>query len=234
MVRRDIAALILGASALLATSATATISRTDPQEIRQVAERFVAGLGTPGSTVHAVAGHLDPRLNLAPCVGVLTPYLPTGAAVRPRTVVGVRCPAAGGWSIFVPVAVESEAAVLVAKRTLSRGETPAAGDVEAVTRRVPGLGAQFPSRLADVSGRRLRRAVAAGQPLAADALAAPTLVERGAQVTAVAEVAGIAVRAGAVALEAGGQGDRVRVRNAVSGRVVEGTVQADGTVNIGP
>lgn len=234
MLRILITGWVIGVSTLLATAASATISRTDPQEIRVVAERFVASLGAPGSTVHAVAGHLDPRLNLAPCVEELTPYLPTGAAVRPRTMVGVRCPAAGGWSIFVPVAVESDAAVLVARRTLSRGEIPGAGDVEAVTRRVPGLGAQFPASLADLSGRRLRRAVAAGQPVPADALAAPVLVERGARVTAVAAVAGVAVRAGAVALEAGGQGERVRVRNVVSGRVIEGTVQADGTVRIGP
>lgn len=234
MLRILITGWVIGVSTLLATAASATISRTDPQEIRVVAERFVASFGAPGSTVHAVAGHLDPRLNLAPCVEELTPYLPTGAAVRPRTMVGVRCPAAGGWSIFVPVAVESDAAVLVARRTLSRGEIPGAGDVEAVTRRVPGLGAQFPASLADLSGRRLRRAVAAGQPVPADALAAPVLVERGARVTAVAAVAGVAVRAGAVALEAGGQGERVRVRNVVSGRVIEGTVQADGTVRIGP
>ncbi len=234
MVRTFIAGWLIAASLPLATAASTTISRTDPQQIRAAAERFVTGLGTPGSTVHAAAGHLDPRLNLAPCVEELTPYLPTGAAVRPRTMVGVRCPAAGGWSIFVPVVVESDAPVLVARRTLSRGEIPGVGDVDAVTRRVPGLGTQFPASLADVSGRRLRRAVAAGQPVPADALAAPVLIERGAQVTAVAAVAGVAVRAGAVALEAGGQGDRVRVRNVVSGRVIEGTVQADGTVSIGP
>ena len=233
MVRTFIAGWLIAASLPLATAAP-TISRTDPQQIRAAAERFVTGLGAPGSTVHAAAGHLDPRLNLAPCVEELTPYLPTGAAVRPRTMVGVRCPAAGGWSIFVPVVVESDAPVLVARRTLSRGEIPGVGDVDAVTRRVPGLGTQFPASLADVSGRRLRRAVAAGQPVPADALAAPVLIERGAQVTAVAAVAGVAVRAGAVALEAGGQGDRVRVRNVVSGRVIEGTVQADGTVSIGP
>ena len=224
------ACVIIGGALALSAPLHAGPNRVVAREIQAVAERFVVAQATPGTNVHAVAGRLDERLRLAPCAGELTPQLAPGAVVRPRTSVGVRCPDAGGWSIFVPVAVESEVAVLVARRTLSRGEVPSAGDLEAVTRRVPGLGTQYAVRLADVVGRRLRRPVAAGQPVANDALEPPVLVARGQQVTLVAQLAGVAVRSGAVALDAGGHGDRVRARNAVSGRVIEGTVQPDGTV----
>jgi flagella basal body P-ring formation protein FlgA len=209
-------------------------ARTSPAQILATAEEFVTGLGAAGMSVRATAGPLDPRLSLAACAGDLTPFLPAGAAVRPRTSVGVRCPDAGGWSIYVPVAVEAETTVLVARRSLSRGEVPAAGDVDAVRRTVPGLGLQFVARAADISGRRLRLPVAAGQPIPVDALGAPMLVARGQQVTVISRGTAIAVRAGAVALENGGNGDRVRVRNAVSGRVVEGRVQPDGTVAANP
>jgi flagellar basal body P-ring formation protein FlgA len=99
---------------------------------------------------------------------------------------------------------------------------------------VPGLAAQFPATSADIGSRRLRRAVAAGEILAADALAPERLVDRGQQVTLVSAQAGIAVRAGVVALESGGYGDRIRARNAVSGRVIEGIVQADGSLRAAP
>ena len=203
---------------------------TDPQQIRAVAERFIQGFGTPQATVQATAGPLDARLALAGCAGELTPFLPPGASVKPRTTVGVRCPDTGGWSIYVPVTVESEAKLAVARRALARGEMPSPNDLESVSRKVPGLAAQFLAQPADTGGRRLRRPVAAGAAIPIDALAAPVLVERGQQVTLLAAGAGIAVRANAVALDGGGFGDRVRVRNAVSGRIIEGSVQADGTV----
>jgi flagella basal body P-ring formation protein FlgA len=221
---------VIGVMLALPATAEAAARRMETREIRATVEHFVASQARPGVAVQAVADRLDERLALPACVGELTPYLAPGAVVRPRTSVGVRCPDPGGWSIFVPVTVTADVPVLVAKRTLSRGEVPATGDLLAVTRRVPGLGARFPADAADIVGHRLRRAVAAGQPVPADALEPPVLVARGQQVTFVAQLAGIAVRAGAIALDAGGHGDRIRARNAVSGRIVEGTVQADGTV----
>jgi flagella basal body P-ring formation protein FlgA len=164
----------------------------------------------------------------------LTPFLPNGTSIRARTMVGVRCPDPGGWSIYVPVTLESDAHVLVARRSLQRGEMPAPADLEATVRRIPGPATQFPARSTDIGLRRLRRPLAAGEILAADALAPVLLVERGQQVTLVAAQAGIAVRAGAVALEPGGFGDRIRVRNAASGRIIEGVVQADGTMVAAP
>jgi flagella basal body P-ring formation protein FlgA len=164
----------------------------------------------------------------------LTPFLATGATVKARTVVGVRCPGPAGWSIYVPVMVESEAALVVARRSLSRGEMPSPADLTVVPRQVSGFPTQFLAQVSDIAGRRLRRPVAAGEPIPDDALAAPVLVERGQQVTVSASITGIAVRANAVALDAGGFGDRVRVRNVASGRVIEGAIQADGSVVIRP
>jgi flagellar basal body P-ring formation protein FlgA len=225
--RRLVFALLAG----LATGASpVAVAATDPEQIRGVAERFIAALAPVGTQVQATAGRLDARLSLATCAGELTPFLPSGAVVRARTTVGVRCPDTGGWSIYVPVMVESDAKLVVARRSLARGEMPSSADIELVMKRVPGLPTQYLSQLSDTGGRRLRRPVAAGEPIPADALAAAVLVERGQQVTLVAAGAGIAVRANAVALDAGAFGDRVRVRNLVSGRIVEGSIQADGTV----
>jgi flagella basal body P-ring formation protein FlgA len=223
-------ALALLAGVAFAAPCAAAPGTTNPQQIRAVAERFIEGFGTAEATVQATAGPLDPRLTLAGCAGELTPFLPPGATVKARTTVGVRCPDAGGWSIYVPVAVETDTRLAVARRSLARGEMPSPNDLDWVSRKVPGLPTQFLARPADTGGRRLRRPVAAGAVIPIDALAAPVLVERGQQVTLSAAAAGIAVRATAVALDGGGFGDRVRVRNTVSGRVIEGSVQADGTV----
>jgi flagella basal body P-ring formation protein FlgA len=230
--RRGVVAWFAGIACGVAAGAPA--SRTEPAKILAAAEHYVTGLGPPGTIVHAQAGPLDARLQLAACAGDLTPYAAPGARVQARMLVGVRCPDAGGWSILVPVIVESDAPVLVARRALARGELPGNADVGQDVRRVAGLGNQYPAKLADITGRRLKRAVAPGEALVTDALAAPVLIERGQQVTLLAQLDGIAVRAMGVALQPGGHGDRVRARNLASGKIVEGRVLDDGTISATP
>jgi flagella basal body P-ring formation protein FlgA len=227
-----VTALCLG-TLLPATVGGATTAYTEPEEIRRAAEQFVTGLAGTGQRVFATAGHLDARLRLAGCAGELTPFLSPGAPVRARTMVGVRC-AHPAWSVYLPVAVETEASVLVARRSLQRGEVPAAADFDVAHRRVPGLASAFVSDAGVLGVRRLRRSLAAGEALAGDALESPPLVRRGQSVTAVSRAAGIEVRMAAEATANAGAGHRLRVRNPATGRMLEGTVQPDGTVVIPP
>lgn len=233
-VRCQTAVACLGVAALApAGQAGASATYTEPAQIRRTAEQFIAGMGSDSGRVFATAGHLDSRLQLPACAGELTPFLSPGAAVRARTTVGVRC-TAPSWSIYLPVAVESEAPVLVTRRSMRRGEVPTGADVEVVRRRVPGLASAFVSDVATLGLRRLRRAVAAGEALAGDMLESPPLVQRGQRVTAVSRGAGIEVRTDAEAMASAAAGDRLRLRNPATGRMLEGTVQPDGTVAIPP
>jgi flagella basal body P-ring formation protein FlgA len=123
-----VAALLVGAAAP-ATSAGADGAYTEPARIRGTAEQFVARLAGDEQRVFATARHLDARLRLAACAGELTPFLSPGATVRARTLVGVRCgdPA---WSVYLPVAVETEASVLVAGPPRRRGAVPRGAAVD--------------------------------------------------------------------------------------------------------
>jgi flagella basal body P-ring formation protein FlgA len=145
----------------------------------------------------------------------------------------VRC-GSPAWTVWLPVAVESEAPVLVARRALSRGDVPAAADFEAARRRVPGLASEFVADTSVLGVHRLRRPIAAGEALAADLLESPPLVQRGQRVTAISRSAGIEVRVAADAMANAAAGDRLRLRNPATGRMLEGTVQPDGTVAIPP
>lgn len=232
MCRIAVAALCVGALLPVPVDG-ASATYTEPAQIRRAAEQFVAGLAGNDHRVFATAGHLDARLRLAACAGELTPFLSPGATVRARTMVGVRCvdPA---WSVYLPVAVETEASVLVARRSLQRGDVPTAADFDVARRRVPGLASAFVTDAAALGMRRLRRPLAAGEVLAGDALESPPLVRRGQSVTAVSRAAGIEVRMAAEAMANAGAGDRLRLRNPATGRMLEGTVQPDGTVAIPP
>jgi flagella basal body P-ring formation protein FlgA len=117
---------------------------------------------------------------------------------------------------------------------LRRGEVPLAADFDLARRRVHGLATAFVSDPDALEGQRLRRAMAAGEPLAVTLLESLPLVRRGQSVTAVTRAAGIEVRSAAEALGNAAAGERLRLRNPSTGRLLDGTVQPDGTVAILP
>ena len=147
--------------------------------------------------------------------------------------VGVRCTAAAPWTIYVPVTVEVEVPVLVLRRALARRARVMLTDVEPQVRRLPGSAANFITDIASLQGHRLKRALPAGTAITVDALTPDILVRRGQQVTLIAAVGGIEIRAKGNALTEGGVQDRVRVQNVTSLKVVEGVVESDSVVRVG-
>jgi flagella basal body P-ring formation protein FlgA len=178
------------------------------------------------------ATHLDPRLRLADCTQALETFVANNGTVQMRTTIGVRCPALAGWTIYVPVVVETEAPVLVLRRALPRRARVEAPDVELQTRRLPGIASNLVNDMSALQGRRLRRALPAGSPLTMDVLDRDVLVQRGQQVTLVAATGGIEIRAQGKALGDGGAQDRIRVQNVNSLKIVEGVVENAGTVRV--
>lgn len=180
------------------------------------------------------AGHLDPRLRLSPCAGNLAASRPAGSNLGARNTVAVSCKQGADWTIYVPVMLESETPVLVIRRPVARGATLTAEDTELQRQRVPGLATHYVTDTAELAGRHARRALQAGTLLTADALATNLLVRRGQQVTLLAAVGGIEVRAVGKALADGAAADRIRVQNLHSARIVEGFVESADIVRITP
>ena len=201
-------------------------------EIRRAAEDFVRSRLPSGPARHHVeAARLDPRLRLQPCAIPLETFAPN-AQMGARVTVGVRCDAPATWTLYVPVGVETETAVLVLRRALPRQSAIGPQDVEQQTRRLPGSAAAFIHELAALQGQRLKRAVPAGTVLTANLLTPDVLVRRGQQVTLIAASGPVEIRARGQALSEGGASDRVRVQNLSSRKVVEGVVESDGVVRV--
>ncbi len=130
--------------------------------------------------------------------------------------------------------LESEGPVLVTKRTIARGSGLSQTDVESQVLRVPGLATHYVAIAADLTGRHARRALPPGTVISNDELATDVLVKKGQQVTLLAAVGGIEVRANGRALADGGTADRIRVQNLNSSRIVEGKVESADIVRISP
>ncbi len=200
--------------------------------INQAAENAVrAEAGATPGRLFLTPAPLDPRLRLPACDQPLHAFL-TDGQVRQQTTLGVRCEGSVRWTIYTSINVESEAPVLVARTALPRDATLTAADFQLLTRRVPGLIASYLCDPAALVQQRLRRPLAAGEALAIDALAPALLIHRGQQVVLLARSPGIEVRMAGVALGDGRASDQIRVQNLSSQRIVEGTVRADGVVEV--
>lgn len=179
-------------------------------------------------------GELDARLRLARCAGAPEAALPPGATLRHRTVVRVSCAGPRPWSVLLPATLEVDAEVLVLERALPRGAQPRETDVRVVRRRLPGLASGYLSPPVDLAAWRLRRPLDAGAALARDALEPAPVVRRGQTVTLVSRAGGIDVRASGEALADAAPGQRVRIRNLASLKIVDGLADESGTVRVSP
>jgi flagella basal body P-ring formation protein FlgA len=88
--------------------------------------------------------------------------------------------------------------------------------------------------LDQIVGMQLRRPVAAGQPLRLADLTRPPLVQRGATVQVELSYSGLTVTGQAVALEAGAEGEKIRVQNLNSHALLFAEVIGLGHVRITP
>ena len=144
--------------------------------------------------------------------------------------VELRCDAPQAWSVYLPVAVDWPQQVVVAAHALAPGHTLSDADLQVVQRDRTSLPPGAVQNESEATGRVLRRGVAAGQSITDDMLAGPQLVHYGQAVSLIAEGDGVRLVALGVALQDGSQGQSVLVRNAQSGKVVSGVVDANGDV----
>jgi len=93
--------------------------------------------------------------------------------------------------------------------------------------------ALYVSQMEQIIGKVTRRTLVAGKPISLSALAEPVLVERGQSVRMVFNSGSLTISSIGIALASAGIGDIIRLRNADSGVVVSGRVEADGHVEIG-
>lgn len=187
--------------------------------------------GQGSARVEVELGRLDPRLRLAPCARI-EPYLPGTSRPWGRTRVGLRCvDGPTRWNVFLPVQVKVFAPATVLNTSLPAGAEVTAeqlteAEVDWADGRQPPV-----TDAAAIVGRRLTRAVSAGDPLRPSDLQSPVWFQAGDTVKIVAVGRGFEVSGEGQALARGVDGQTVRVRTP-AGRVVTGTAVADRRVEM--
>lgn len=203
--------------------------------IQHAAEQFVREQMPPGQrSIVVKAGRLDRRIRLARCGGPLVAALLSGARLQSNMSIQVGCHVGTNWSIYVPVSIQSRIHVWALRQPENAGTRLTKSDLVAETRLVSGVAAGYVTNLAVLQRSTLRHPMPAGAVLHASDLLADFMVHQGEQVTLVASVGGIRVRANGVALQDGRYGALIRVQNPSSKKVVQGTVGGGHVVYVSP
>lgn len=203
--------------------------------IRHAAEQFVRAQMPPGEQSIVVrAGPLDSRLRLARCQAPLQAGMLAGARLQPNMSISVGCHSGADWTLYVPVSVESRINVWALRQPENAGVRLTTADLAPETRLVSGVAAGYVTNLALLSRSTLRHPMPAGAVLHASDLLADFMVRQGQQVTLIASIDGIEVRATGVALQDGRYGELIRVQNPASKKVVQGTVGDAHVVYVSP
>jgi flagella basal body P-ring formation protein FlgA len=184
----------------------------------------------------AAAGLAEPRFELALVAARPAPPCAQPVAIEPldtrqraRMRFTVRCPDAGGWKYEYLVRASVSALVAVTAGPVAPN-VPLTHEQVTLERRDVSAVADPVSAPGDAVGQSSRRTLRAGDILRTSQLAAPVLVKRGDQVVMLARRDGIEVSTSGEALDAGGRGALVRVKNSGSGQVVRMRVTGAGTV----
>ena len=217
------------AAAFLCAAAFATGAQAQaeaPEQLRMFLEKETSGVN---GRVEVTIGGADSRLHLAACQN-MQPFVPSGARLWGRTMLGVRCVEGATWQVFLPAQIKVFGQAPVASHGLSAGDAVTESDVRFEEVELTRFPAGAIADLAQVAEMQLSRPVQAGQPLLRDQFRARQVVTQGDTVKLVYTGTSFAVSTQARALSGATEGQTVRVvtetgktlsGTALKGRVVE-------------
>lgn len=173
---------------------------------------------------------LDRRLQLARCPQPLAFKVNDPGFAGGHQTVLTRCDSAAPWSVYVPAQINLFRRVPVASRNLERGAVVTQGDLMIEVVNVSQLRQGQYMDAEAVVGKEVKRSINKGEPFRTAALDAPLAIKRGDQVAIELSTGAISVHSQGTAMANGRIGERIRVRNNQSDRLVTAEVVAPGKV----
>lgn len=175
---------------------------------------------------------VDKRLNLAKCDHIKY-QLTAGARLIGKTNVRVMCESPKPWSFYVSANISVFSEVYALNGTFNRGHVIRQSDVYKIRKDLAKLPFGYISEADRIIGKEIKRNLQAGRVVTPSHLRNPLIIKRGETVSLQNQAAGFTVQMRGVAMMNGAEGDRIRVKNSSSNRIVEGVVDHSGIVNIG-
>jgi len=175
---------------------------------------------------------LDSRLRLKACDSELEVFTKNTRTTIGNQTIGVKCNFPSTWTVYVPVKVKVFKTIVVANRSLSANHIITESDIKKQTRDVGDLRRGYLSDTKQLVGQQLKYSMSMGAVINPNSIRPQKIVRRGEQISLVASVGGMEVRMNGTALADAQLGQKVKVKNSSSKRVVEGIVAGPGIVKV--
>jgi len=202
------------------------------EKLKVIAEDYVQSKMdiSPGKHFEINSGKLDPRLRLTDCGEHPTAFTPPGSRFQGNTTVGIRCNSPKPWSIYIPVKVAIYQNALISNGKLARGHIIGENDIiidEVDISRIRGRSFVDKDQLI---GTKLKTSLQPNQILDSAQIC---LICKGDTVIITANHPAVSVSMSGVALNDGSKGDKIRVQNNASRRIIDAVVMDNSTVKAG-
>jgi flagella basal body P-ring formation protein FlgA len=193
---------------------------------------YVMAHTDPHTRYEITLNPLDARLRLPVCGRAIEVFASPGYRPMGTATLGVRCNQDRSWVVYVSAHIKAFRRVAVLTSAVMRGTPIKPGDIVLRELDVSSLSSGYFFDEQYVVGKLAKRSLNAGMVISPNELSAPRWVARGQVVTLYVDSDGLQVRAQGEAMGDGAENDLVKVRNALSGKVVDGFVTAPGTVRV--
>jgi flagellar basal body P-ring formation protein FlgA len=174
--------------------------------------------------IRVVVGKLDPRLRLHLCTVPLEAYSQNYEMRPGRSTVGVRCDDVKPWSLYVPVSIKNFKKVATLKHAVTRNTVLTDKDISLQKMNINRLSSGYFDDISQLRGKILTQSLTKGAVLTNHHVKLPMAVNRGQRVTVIARNSVIEVRMEGTAMSKGAIGERIKVKNMKTKRIVEGVI----------
>lgn len=149
-----------------------------------------------------------------------------------RNSIEVSCQHRASWSLMLNADIEVWRDVVVLRDHLPRGQRINTTNITLQQRNIGDLQRGYYTEIEDVLGNISKRSLKAGTAISPSMIDLPIIIKRGQAITLKAERPGFSVNMNGIALKKGRKGDRIKVKNSNSNKVLYGRVAASDLVLI--
>jgi len=175
---------------------------------------------------------LDNRLKLANCSVPIETYSNDKQIEAGIFSIGVRCNGKQKWSLFHSAKLTIYINVLALKQALKRNTIISQNNIVLVKKSTSRLRHGYFTNYQQIKNQLTTRNLRAGTILQPSHITHPQLIKKGEQVTIHAFSSSFSIKMSGKALMSGSLGERIKVKNNRSKKVIEGTITKAGTISV--
>jgi flagella basal body P-ring formation protein FlgA len=174
--------------------------------------------------------NIDHRLKLKKCTNDIQINL-TQSQVKPgKNTLNVQCVSSTPWRIFMSADVKLFLPVLVTKRPLNKGHLIQKNDIKLEKVQLTGHQSAYLSNPKQALNHVLKRRMNRGDIISVNNLSKPVLIKKGDGINIRVNNNGFQISMKGIALAPGSKGEKIKVKNSKTKKIIQGTIFNSSTV----